>query len=75
MTGLFVIVPGISYDEEITGIVSYRKSRDRNTPEVALNLVARLKDYDYETFIDLERLEGGLEWEQEIYSNISAATC
>ncbi len=50
--------------------VSYRKPRDRSTPEIALNLVARLKDYDYETFIDLERLEGGIEWEQEIYSNI-----
>lgn len=50
--------------------VSYRKSRDRTTPEIALNIVARLKDYDYETFIDMERLEGGLEWEQEIYSNI-----
>jgi O-acetyl-ADP-ribose deacetylase (regulator of RNase III) len=50
--------------------VSYRKPRDRSTPEIAMNLVTRLKEYGYETFIDLERLEGGLEWEQEIYSNI-----
>lgn len=50
--------------------VSYRKPRDRSAPDIALNIVARLKEYEYETFIDLERLEGGLEWEQEIYSNI-----
>src|SRR5215470_5193312 len=50
--------------------VSYRKLPDRSTPQIALDIVTRLKAYDYETFIDLERLEGGLEWEQEIYSNI-----